>query len=225
MKKKLMVLMTCLFMGIGLVNAQTQKVTGTVISDEDGLPVIGATIQVEGTESIGTITDMDGKFVLENIPSSAKNLVVSFIGMEKQTIAIKPTVSVVLVADAEVLDEVMIVAYGTAKKSSFTGSAQTLKTEEIERRTVSNVTKALDGLATGIQATSGSGQPGSSSNIYIRGLGSINASNTPLYVVDGMPYDGSISAINPDDIEAITVLKDASAAALYGARGANGVIM
>ena len=217
--------MTCLFVGIGLVNAQSQKVTGTVISDEDGLPVIGATIQVEGTESIGTITDMDGKFVLENIPSSAKNLVVSFIGMEKQTVAIKPTVNVVLVADAEVLDEVMIVAYGTAKKSSFTGSAQTLKTEEIERRTVSNVTKALDGLATGIQATSGSGQPGSSSNIYIRGLGSINASNTPLYVVDGMPYDGSISAINPDDIEAITVLKDASAAALYGARGANGVIM
>jgi hypothetical protein len=131
MKKKLMVLMTCLFMGIGLVNAQTQKVTGTVISDEDGLPVIGATIQVEGTENIGTITDMDGKFVLENIPSSAKNLVVSFIGMEKQTIAIKPTVSVVLVADAEVLDEVMIVAYGQTTKASFTGSASTVVANQV----------------------------------------------------------------------------------------------
>ncbi|MBO7260105.1 MAG: TonB-dependent receptor [Bacteroidaceae bacterium] len=224
MKKKLMVLMTCLFVGIGLVNAQTSRVRGNVTSDEDGLPVIGATILVEGTDQ-GTITDMDGNFVLENVPSSAKNLVVSFIGMESQTVAIKSTVNVVLKADAEVLDEVMIVAYGTAKKSSFTGSAQTLKTEEIEKRAVSNVTKALDGLATGIQATTGSGQPGSSSTIYIRGLGSINAANTPLYVVDGMPYDGSISAINPDDIEAITVLKDASAAALYGARGANGVIM
>lgn len=144
--------MTCLFVGIGLVNAQTSRVRGNVISDEDGLPVIGATILVEGTDQ-GTITDLDDNFTLEGIPSSAKNLVVSFIGMESQTVAIKPTVNVVLLADAEVLDEVMIVAYGTAKKSSFTGSAQTLKTEEIEKRAVSNVTKALDGLATGIQAT------------------------------------------------------------------------
>lgn len=225
MKKKLMVLMTCLFMGIGLVNAQTQKVTGTVISDEDGLPVIGATIQVEGTENIGTITDMDGKFVLENIPSSAKNLVVSFIGMEKQTIAIKPTVSVVLVADAEVLDEVMIVAYGTAKKSSFTGSATTVSANQIAKLQVANVSKALEGSAPGVQIALTSGQPGSSGTIRIRGIGSINSSAAPLYVVDGMPYDGNINAINPADIESMNILKDAASTALYGSRAANGVVL
>ena len=150
---------------------------------------------------------------------------VSFIGMHTQEVKIQPTLAIVLKTDTEVLDEVMVVAYGTAKKSSFTGSASTVKSTEIKKRQVSNVTKAIDGLAPGIQVTSGSGQPGSGSSIYIRGLGSINASSTPLYVVDGVPYDGSINAINPDDIENITVLKDASASALYGARAANGVIM
>ena len=224
MKRKLMLLMTCLFIGIGLVNAQISKVTGTVTSDEDGLPVVGASILVKGT-TVGTVTDMDGKFTLTNIPSSAKTLMVSYIGMHTQEVAIQPTLHIVLRADNEVLDEVVVVAYGTAKKSSFTGSASTVKAGEIKKRQVSNVTKAIDGLAPGIQVTSGSGQPGSGSNIYIRGMGSINASSTPLYVVDGVPYDGSINAINPDDIENITVLKDASASALYGARGANGVIM
>ena len=224
MKRKLMLLMTCLFIGIGLVNAQISKVTGTVIAEEDGLPVVGASVLVKGT-TLGTVTDMDGKFTLENLPSSAKTLMVSYIGMHTLEVAIQPTLNIVLKADNEVLDEVVVVAYGTAKKSSFTGSASTVKAGEIKKRQVSNVTKAIDGLAPGIQVTSGSGQPGSNSTIYIRGMGSINASSTPLYVVDGMPYDGSINAINPDDIENITVLKDASASALYGARAANGVIM
>lgn len=128
-------------------------------------------------------------------------------------------------AATEELDEVMVVAYGTAKKESFTGSAAVVNNEQIEKRQVSNLTKALDGLAPGIQTTSGSGQPGSGSNIYIRGIGSINASSTPLYVLDGVPYDGSLSSLNPSDIEQISILKDASATALYGARGANGVVM
>lgn len=145
--------------------------------------------------------------------------------MQTQEVAIKPTVKVILKSDAQVIDEVMVVAYGTAKKTSFTGSAATVKSGELKKRQMSNVTKAIDGLAPGVQATTGSGQPGSSSSIYIRGMGSINASKTPLYVVDGIPYDGSIAAISPDDIENITILKDASAAALYGSRGANGVIM
>ncbi|MDO4827602.1 MAG: SusC/RagA family TonB-linked outer membrane protein, partial [Bacteroidia bacterium] len=130
-----------------------------------------------------------------------------------------------LASDAEFLDETIVVAYGTAKKESFTGSAGTVKSEGLQKRTVANVTKALDGMVAGITTTSGSGQPGDGATIQIRGTGSINASSDPLYVVDGIPFAGTLSSINPNDIESLTVLKDASAAALYGARAANGVIM
>ena len=128
-------------------------------------------------------------------------------------------------SDSEVLDEVMVVAYGTAKKSSFTGSASTIDNKKLESRPITNVTKGLEGQATGVLTTSGSGQPGESASIVIRGYGSINASSSPLYVVDGIPYNGTLSSINPADIESMTILKDASAGALYGARGANGVVM
>ena len=128
-------------------------------------------------------------------------------------------------SDAEVLDEVIVVAYGTAKKSQFTGSAATVKADKIAARQVSNVTNALSGQVAGVQATSNNGQPGTGSTIRIRGIGSMAASNAPLYVVDGVPYDGDISAINTQDIESMTVLKDAASNALYGARGANGVIL
>lgn len=111
------------------------------------------------------------------------------------------------------------------RKESFTGSAEVIKSEKLKERPVANVTKALDGMVAGVQTTSGSGQPGSGSSVVVRGYGSINSSQSPLYVVDGVPYDGNISAINPNDIETMTVLKDASAGALYGSRGANGVIM
>ena len=127
--------------------------------------------------------------------------------------------------DSKLLDEVMVVAYGTAKKESFTGSAEIIKSEKIAQRPVANVTKALEGLASGVQTTSGSGQPGSGVSVIVRGFGSMNATQTPLYVVDGIPYDGNIVSINPNDIESMTILKDASAGALYGARGANGVVM
>ena len=152
-------------------------------------------------------------------------MIVSYVGMEEQHVGIKPNVRIYLKSNAEMLDEVMVVAYGTAKKSSFTGSASTVKSEKLAERPVANVTKALDGQVAGVQTTSGSGQPGSGSDIVIRGYGSINASQSPLYVVDGIPYSGSISAINPNDIESMTVLKDASAGALYGSRGANGVVL
>jgi TonB-linked SusC/RagA family outer membrane protein len=224
MKRKLMLLLTCLFVGIGLATAQTQKVTGTVISEEDGLPVVGASILVKGT-TVGTITDVDGQFTLSNIPSSAKVLQISYIGMQSQEVAIKPTVKVFLKADTQVIDEVMIVAYGTAKKSAFTGSASVLKADKIAERSVSNVSNALAGQVAGVQVTSSSGAPGASATIRVRGIGSMNASNDPLYVVDGIPFDGSISSINPADIESMTVLKDASANAIYGSRGANGVIL
>ncbi len=132
---------------------------------------------------------------------------------------------VIMKSDSKVLDEVMVVAYGTAKKSSFTGSASTIDNKKLESRPITNVTKGLEGQTTGLLTTSGSGQPGESAAVVIRGYGSINASKNPLYVVDGIPYDGSLSSINPTDIETMTVLKDASAGALYGARGANGVVM
>ena len=224
MKRKLMLLMTCLFIGIGLVNAQISKVTGTVVSEEDGLPVVGASVLVKGTTT-GTVTDMDGKFTLTNVPSSAKTLMISFIGMKTVEIGIAPQLTVYLKTDSETLDEVMVVAYGSAKKSSFTGSAANIDQKKLELRPITNVTKGLEGQSTGILTTSGSGQPGSSASIVIRGFGSINASSNPLYVVDGVPFDGSLSSINPADIESMTVLKDASAGALYGARGANGVVM
>ena len=150
---------------------------------------------------------------------------VSYIGMQTQEVAIKPTMKVTMKSDAEMLDEVMVVAYGTAKKSQFTGSASTIKADKIAERQVSNISNALSGQVAGVQTTSGNGQPGTGSTVRIRGVGSLSASNNPLYVVDGVPYDGDISAINSQDIESLTVLKDAASNALYGARGANGVIL
>ena len=225
MKGKLMMLLACLFMGASLVTAQVSKVTGLVIGAEDGEPVIGATVAVKGVPTLGAITDIDGKFVIENLPSSAKTLVVSYVGMTTQEVTVRPYVKVYMQSDEEVLEEVLVVAYGTAKKASFTGSAATVYSKNMKKLQVSNITKALEGAAPGVQVASQSGQPGSSATIRIRGIGSINASSAPLYVVDGMPYDGDISAINPADIESMTVLKDAASTALYGARAANGVIV
>ncbi|WP_339116314.1 SusC/RagA family TonB-linked outer membrane protein [Petrimonas sp.] len=190
--------------------------------DENGDPAIGATIQVKGTMQ-GTITDADGNFTIT--APAGSTLVISYVGYTTQEVPVSPNVRVTLVTDSELLEEVMVVAYGTAKKESFTGSASVVKSDKIEKRMVANVTKALDGMAAGVQTTSGSGQPGAGAAVIIRGFGSINASTTPLYVVDGVPYDGAINAINPNDIESMTIIKDASAGALYGARGANGVVM
>ena len=234
MKRKLMLLMTCLFIGIGLVNAQISKVTGTVISEEDGLPVVGASVLVKGTTT-GTVTDMDGKFVLENIPSSAKTLMISFIGMRTQEVEIKPSVSVVLKVDSETLDEVIVVAYGTAKKASFTGSASVMKAGEMSAPKQSLV-KSLEGKVAGVRVGASTGDPGADQNILIRGISSISASSAPLYVIDGVPVSSDgitsglksqsvLASINPDDIESMTILKDAAASSLYGSRAANGVII
>ena len=150
---------------------------------------------------------------------------ISYIGMTTQEVPIKPNLKIYLKADAQQIDEVMVVAYGTAKKSSFTGSASTMKKDKLEKMQVSNLSKALEGNIAGVQTTSSTGQPGSSANIYVRGIGSILASKSPLIVVDGVPYEGSLNSLNNQDIESLTVLKDAAANSLYGARGANGVIM
>ncbi len=209
---------------MGFAIAQTKTITGTVFSEEDGAPVVGASVLVEGT-TIGTITDIDGNFTLNRVPDSAKDLKVSFIGLQTQFVRIKDQLKIYLKSDAELLDEVMVVAFGTAKKSAFTGSAGVLETDKIAQRQTSNVANALAGQVAGVQLTSKTGEPGKSPEIRIRGIGSISAGNTPLYVVDGVPYDGEIAAINSQDIESMTVLKDAASNALYGARGANGVVL
>ncbi|MDR0395546.1 MAG: TonB-dependent receptor [Tannerella sp.] len=221
--KKITYLLFCLVLGIGLATAQTTRITGIVISADDGEPVIGATVFVKGTTT-GTVTEGDGSFSLD-VPGSAKTLVISYVGMATQEVAIQPNMQVVLQSDTQILDEVIVVAYGTAKRSSFTGSAATINTEKLVARQTSNISNALTGQVAGVQTTSSSGRPGGSSTVRIRGIGSMYASNTPLYVVDGVPYDGDLAALNSSDIESLTVLKDASANALYGARGANGVIL
>ncbi len=225
MKRKLMLLLACLFVGIGLVTAQTQTVTGVVISEEDGQPVIGASVRVENTQ-LGAITDVDGKFQIANVPSSAKTLVVSYIGMQTVEVPVKPSVKVFLKSNTELLDEVMVVAYGTAKKSAFTGSATVVGSDEIGKIQSSNVANALTGKVAGVQLNTSSGQPGATTpSIRVRGISSINAGSDPLIILDGAPYDGDLNNISSQDIESMTVLKDAASNALYGARGANGVII
>ena len=225
MKRKLMLLLACLFVGIGLVTAQTQTITGVVISEEDGQPVIGASVLVKGTQ-IGTITGVDGDFTLPNVPSSAKTLQISYIGMQTQEVAIKSHVKVTMKSDSEILEEVMVVAYGTAKKSAFTGSASVVSSDQIGKIQTSNVANALTGKVSGVQLNTTSGQPGATTpTIRVRGISSINAGKDPLIVLDGIPYDGDLNNISSQDIESMTVLKDAASSALYGARGANGVII
>ena len=225
MKRKFMLLLTCLFIGIGLVTAQVTKVTGTVISEEDGLPVVGASILVKGT-AVGTVTDMDGKFQLPNVPSSAKTLVISFIGMPSQELPIKQTMNVILKPDTETLEEVVVLGYGSGKKiGSIVGSVAKVNSEKLSAKPVANAMDALQGQVSGLQVYTSSGEPGSSSSSYIRGVGSLTADNEPLYVLDGTPVSSSVMVMmNPNDFESVTVLKDASATSIYGSRAANGVI-
>jgi Outer membrane receptor for ferrienterochelin and colicins len=208
----------------GLTYAQNKQVTGTVTDAGTGEPVAYASVQLKGTMT-GTTTDESGKFTI-NAPGNG-TLIISFIGYTTVEVAVnnQAVVNVAISPDAVNLEDVVVVAYGTAKKSAFTGSASTVKGTKLAERAVSNVTNALAGQVAGVQITSNNGQPGSAATVRIRGVGSMSASNAPLYVVDGVPYDGTISAINPQDIESITVLKDAASSALYGARGANGIIL
>ena len=225
MKKIAMLIVSLLFLGVQLVNAQTKTLTGTVISSEDNMPLPGVNVVLKGTTQ-GTITDFDGKFTL-NVPADAETLVFSFMGMQTQEVPIGSTTTFNVTLDPETInmDEVMVVAYGSSKKSSFTGAATQVKGAEIEKMKVSDVSKALEGKVAGVQMTSTSGTPGSSGKILIRGIGSISANQNPLIVVDGVPYEGSLNSISQQDIESFTVLKDAAANSMYGARGSNGVII
>ena len=205
-----------------LTFAQEKTVTGTV-SDKSG-PLPGVTVIIQGTK-IGAQTDFDGNYSIKAKPGDV--LLFSFVGMQttNKTVGASNLIDVTMQESAEALDEVVIVGYGTTTKQSFTGSVKTIKSDDILNKSVSNVSQALAGEVSGVTVINTSGQPGTSSTIRIRGFGSVNGNRDPLYVLDGVPFTGSLNSINPEDIASTTVLKDATATAIYGSRGANGVIL
>ncbi len=223
--KKLLQSLFILLCIASTVVAQNRTITGTVTSKEDGLPIPGVSVKVKGT-NVGVSTSASGKFSL-SVSSTARTLEFSSVGFTTVDVAIGTgsTVNVSLSADAKSLSEVVVVAYGTAKKQAITGSVSSLSAADPENRPITNVTAALQGAAPGINVLASNGQPGASAGVRIRGFGSFSASNSPLYVLDGSVYDGSIGDINQNDIESVSVLKDASSSALYGSRGANGVVI
>ncbi|WP_343690276.1 TonB-dependent receptor [Chitinophaga sp.] len=194
------------------------------ITDASGAPLPGVSVRIAKTGK-GTVTNARGEFELD-APSTA-TLVISFVGYMDQELPVngRSTINVTMALDTKGLNEVVVIAYGTANRKTFTGSLAQVEGKALENRPVTNAFSALEGAAPGIQVNAGSGQPGDGPSIRIRGIGSINASSDPLYVVDGVPYSGDISSINPNDIESISLLKDAASSALYGARAANGVVM
>lgn len=245
MMKKFTFILLCLVIGISTVVAQNTKVAGSVISADDGLPVIGASIVVKGT-MVGIVTDYDGNFTLE-VPSNGKVLIVSYVGMLTQEVPVSPNVRVVLKSDTQNLDEVVVTAMGISKEKKALGYAvQDVKGEKLTQAANSNLAGALQGKVSGLDIKPSSGMPGASSQITIRGARSFSGDNTPLYVIDGMPVtstpdvdtdlqnNGSVSGadfanravdIDPNDIESINILKGQAASALYGIRASNGVIV
>lgn len=223
MEKRLAMILAGLFLFVGMALAQT-AVRGKVTSAGDGEPVVGASIKVVGTNT-GTVTDIEGQFSL-TVPNSNSRLEISYIGMKSITLRVSSNMNIVLQPDDQTLDEVMVVAFGRQTRESFAGSAAVVNSAELSKKIATNVADALVGSVPGLQLTGSSGQPGASQgDIHIRGIASLYASTAPLIVVDGAPYTASLSNIPQDDIESVTVLKDASSAALYGARGAAGVIL
>lgn len=203
--------------------AQSKTVTGTVV-DNTGEPIIGASVIVDGS-TIGTITDFDGNFSLANVPDNA-NVKISFIGYLPQAISVsgKSILKITLVEDSQILDELVVVGYGVQRKSDVTGAITSVNEKTIKERPVQNAISAMQGKAAGVDIQSNV-RPGETSKVVIRGNRSIKASNDPLYVVDGVILMGEMNDINPNDIESIEILKDASSTAIYGSRGANGVVL
>lgn len=239
--RKLLSLIVCLTMGITMLMAQNRTITGRVVSEEDGEPIIGASVMLPGS-SKGTITDLDGKFSL-SVPSDAKTISISYVGMNTVEVPATDKMNVTLTSNRKVLDDVVVTAMGvTRSKKSLGYASQALKSEELTTGGTSSLANAIQGKLTGVDIRQSSGAPGASSQIVIRGARSFDGNNSPLYVVDGMPItttpdfgtgngvtgadlsDRSID-LNPDDIESINVLKGQAASALYGIRASNGVIV
>lgn len=222
MRKSVLLLVGVLSFSLQLLAQKT--ITGKV-TDDKGNPLPKVSVQVKGT-STGTVTKDDGTYSLV-LPANAKTLVFSSVDMvEKEvTISSSPDISVSMSTQSKGLDEVVVIAYGTIKREALTGSVGTIKSADIAKRPIGNITRAIEGAVPGVITTSGTGQPGAGTSIRVRGFGSINATSEPLIVLDGVPYIGGTSNINPDDVENISILKDASSTALYGSRAANGVVM
>ncbi len=233
--RKILLLGLTLFLATAVAFAQNRVITGTVISSEDNLGVPGATVLVKGT-TVGTATDLDGRYSI-NVPAGSDVLVFSFVGLTTQEVTIgnQSTIDVTLEPDVQSLSEFVITSYGDQSKREITGAIASVKGEVFENLPVQSFDRAMQGRIAGVQVTSTSGQPGGTLNVRIRGVGSINAGNAPLYIVDGVQISSgglsgqgtqnALGSINPNDIESIEVLKDAAAAAIYGAQAANGVVL
>ncbi|MFO7940910.1 MAG: TonB-dependent receptor [Bacteroidales bacterium] len=224
--KKLSILLA-FFMLVGFVVQAQQKITGTVTGAEDGLPIPGVSIYVKGNQSLGTATNIDGQYTL-TVPEDAQVLVFSSVGMQDMEVAIdgRSVIDVTMQASTMEMDEVVVVAYGSKRKGSITGTVEVLDAKVLENTPVASFDQMLQGRAPGVQVTATNGRPGGSANIKIRGVGSISAGSSPLFVIDGVPVEsGNFAALNPDDIESMSILKDASAASLYGSRASNGVVL
>ena len=223
MGKKILSFLACMLMTTSMALAQKQ-ITGTVVDAESGEALIGVAVRVPDTTT-GVVTDVDGKFSI-NLPAGAKNLSFSYMGMKPATLTARDGMKVLMETDTKAMDEVLVVAYGTSTKQAFTGSASVMSSKDLEKHVTTNVANALVGNVPGLQMRGSSGAPGAGNGtMNIRGISSMYANTEPLIIVDGAPYSASLSNISQSDIESITVLKDASSAALYGARGANGVIL
>ncbi|MCD8237338.1 MAG: TonB-dependent receptor plug domain-containing protein [Prevotellaceae bacterium] len=229
MYKKLLLSLTFALVAIIQISAQsTKKVTGTVVAADDGFPLPGATVIVVGHETIGAGADINGNFTLE-VPANAKSLKVGFVGMKTVVVPIKfgTQMKITLAEDNALVDEVIVTGYGSAKKlGSVVGSVAAVSAEKIQNIPTANFTDALQGQVAGLSVLSGSGEPTASAMIRLRGVNSISAGNTPLFILDGSPITSDVfNALNPSDIASISVLKDAASTAIYGSRAANGVIV
>ncbi len=222
MRKLFLILMTVLACSWSM-SAQTKTIKGTVLDAANNEPLIGATIMPVGGGQ-GCQADIDGKFTL-TVPTKVTKATISYVGYTPQTVTLTDGMTVYLASTSTDLEDVIVVAYGTANKESLTGSVAVVGAAEIEDRPVTSVTAALEGNAPGVQVNNAIGTPGQAPTIRIRGFSSIKGDNNPLYVVDGMPYETGINDLNPNDIESISVLKDAASCALYGNKGSNGVIL
>lgn len=226
--KKLLSVLFLLSFTLAAVYAQNIQIKGTVVSGTDNEPLPGVNVVVKGNTSTGTITDFNGTFTL-SAPADAI-LSISYIGFKSQEIAVKghKDIKIVLQEDSETLDEVVVVGYGVQKKSVVTASIAKVSADDLASTAPVRMDNALKGLASGVTVTSSSGQPGAAAQIRVRGVGTIRTENgaaDPLYIVDGMPLEGGLDYLNPNDIASIEVLKDAASGAVYGARAANGVIL
>lgn len=207
----MMAVLACSFSAL----AQTNTFHGKIVDAANDEPLVGATVAAVGSTQ-AVATDLEGDFTI-TVPNTVKQVKVSYVGYNPMVVALKDGMTVMLQSSTQNLDDLVVVAYGTASKESLTGSVAVVNEKEIEKRPVSSVTSALEGMSPGVQVNGSTSVPGESPTILIRGINSVNGSTSPLYVVDGTIYNGEISDLNPNDVENISVLKDAASCALYGA--------